>query len=167
MDAKIKLRTSYKFVLRDKFGNIKDVRETHNLVTTVGLNNILDIYFENGTPATTWYLGLIAAGASLDASDTMSSHSGWTEETSYDESTRQSIVWNGAASSGSITNSSSPCVFTMNASVTVYGAFKCDDNTKSGTSGTLYGEAAFDGGSITADDDDTITVTVTCTATSN
>lgn len=38
----VKLKTNVHIELRDKNGNLKSVRDVHNLVTTVGLNHIAD-----------------------------------------------------------------------------------------------------------------------------
>ena len=66
--------------------------------------------------------------------------------------------------SQSVDNSASAAVFTINSSGTVGGGFLVTNSTKGGTTGTLYGGAAFSGGNRTVDNGDTLTVTVTATA---
>lgn len=57
-------------------------------------------------------------------------------------------------------------VFTISSnSTTIGGAFVTTNNTKGGSTGTLYGGGAFSAGDKTIDDNDTLTVTVTLTAT--
>ena len=134
-------------------GKLIDVDEFKNGIVTVGKNYLLDAGFRNQTQITAWYFGLInnSGFSALSAADTMSSHTGWTECTDYDEANRP--TWSpGAASSGSITNST-PVDFTMNATVTLYGAFIASVNTKGGTSGTLWSTGAFSTTKPVADND--------------
>jgi len=56
-------------------------------------------------------------------------------------------------------------VFTINGTATVAGAFITSSNTKSGTTGTLYGAVDFSS-SRSVISGDTLTVTVTLTAAS-
>ncbi len=94
----------------------------------------------------------------------MASHAGWAEVTAYDESTREALVL-GSIASQSVNNSGSKASFTISTdSTTVGGAFLTTNNTKGGTSGTLYGVGAFTGADKSTDDGDTLNVTVTLTA---
>lgn len=114
-----------------------------NGTTDAGINDNLAVYLASGTQKTTWYLGLIddSGFSALNVTDTMASHTGWTESTAYAESVRQ--TWTpGAVAGKSVTNSSSP-TFTMNATVTIKGAFLVSSNTKGGTAGTLWATGAF------------------------
>jgi len=127
----------------DKDGNLKGEYEFPNGITNVGKNKILDVMFNGTTPLTTWYIGLIdnAGFSALAAADTMASHTGWAESTAYTESTR--VAWGqGSAASQSITNAT-PAQFDINATGTMYGIFLTSDNTKGGTSGTLWTSGAF------------------------
>jgi hypothetical protein len=77
----------------------------------------------------------------LAASDTMGSHAGWTEFTSYSQANR--VAWGpGAAGSQSITNGT-PATFDITGSGTVKGIFVANQNTKGGTTGTLWATALF------------------------
>lgn len=131
----------------DKDGNLKWEEKAPNLVVNVGLQYMAESALGNGTQITTWYLGLYGAAASNDpaASDTMASHAGWTEVTDYSEGVRQTAVFATAttADPSVITNSASAAVFTMSGSTTVGGAFLTSDDTKGGTSGTLFSAADF------------------------
>lgn len=134
----------------------------HNLVTTAGLNKLLDATFKTGLATPAWYVGLVNATPTFAAADTMGAHAGWTENVSYGETTREALTL-GTIGSGSVNNSASKASFTINAGTTVAGAFLTDSDTKSGTSGTLYSEVAFTGGTETLSSADVLNVTVTLT----
>jgi hypothetical protein len=122
-------------------GKLFHTERAKNGVVNIGKDSILDWAFRNQTQPTTWYLGLMNTGATEAAADTMSSHAGWTEVTAYTEGTRP--AWTTvAAASQSITNTTSTD-FSINGSATLYGIFATSDNTKSGTTGTLWATAAF------------------------
>lgn len=124
-------------------------RYIHNLVTRVGVTQIFAATFKN-SPTTPWYASMIkGSGAPTFATtDTMASHAGWTEIAGGDvsQSTRQ--TWTpGTISSGAnlitLDNSVSPATYNMLSSITLQGGFLVDNSTIGGTSGNLYGEAAF------------------------
>ena len=131
----------------DKDGNLKWVAETPNLVVNVGLQYMAGSALTSTAQITTWYLGLYGSGAtnSPAAGDTMSSHAGWTEVTAYSESTRPAATFAAAtnANPSVVTNTASKAVFTINGTTTVGGAFLVSNNTKSGTTGTLFSAADF------------------------
>lgn len=112
-----------------------------NGVTNIGKNTVLDTYFRNQAPPTTWFLAFIDDPATLAAADTMASHAGWTESQGYTEGTRPAWV-TVAAASQAITNST-PATFTINATDTLFGIFAVDESTKGGTTGVLWATAAF------------------------
>lgn len=131
----------------DKDGNPKWTAETPNLVVNVGLQYMAGSALVATTQITTWYVGLYGAGASNTpaAADTASSHSGWTENTNYTEATRPVATFAAAtaANPSVVTNTSNKAVFTMNATTTIGGAFLISNNTKGGTTGTLFSAADF------------------------
>ena len=131
----------------DKEGNLKWTAETPNLVVNVGLQYMAGSALTSTAQITSWYLGLYGSGASNSpaAGDTMSSHIGWTEVTAYSESTRPAATFAAAtnANPSVVTNTASKAVFTMNGTTTVGGAFLTSNNTKSGTTGTLFSAADF------------------------
>jgi hypothetical protein len=89
--------------------------------------------------------------------DTLSSHSPWTEVTPY---AGNRIQWNpGTAASGSIDNSASKANFTINATSAVYGAFMTD--AVSGTATNLLGMGPFAAHRDVLSGD-TLSVTITC-----
>lgn len=133
----------------DKDGKLKWVDDSKNLVVNVGLQYMAGTSLDGSTARiTTWYLGLYGAAASNTpaAGDTMSSHAGWTEVTDYSEANRPTATFVAAttANPSVVTNSASKAQFTMNNTVTVGGAFLTSDNTKGGTSGTLFSAKDFD-----------------------
>ena len=150
----------------DKDGNLKWEAKSPNLVVNVGLQDMNDKYFKGSGYTAAWYIGLYGSGATNDpaAGDTMSSHAGWTEVTAYSQSTRPAATFGTAttADPSEIDNSGSVAVFSMNGTTTVGGAFLTSDNTKNGTSGTLFSAADFESpGDRSVVSGDTINVTYT------
>ena len=137
-----------------------------NLVATAGKNDILDKYLAGSSYTAAWYVGLVdnSGFSAYNAADTMSSHSGWTESTSYDEANRVAATWGSAASSGTKTTSATSN-FTISATVTLDGCFMVTNNTKGGTTGILYSAGAFTGGDKSLQDNDVLQVTLSATQT--
>jgi hypothetical protein len=150
----------------DKDGNLKWVAETPNLVVNVGLQYMAGTALTTTAQVTTWYLGLYGAGASNTpaATDTMSSHIGWTEVTAYSQATRPAATFAAAtnANPSVVTNTASKAAYSINATTTVGGAFLTSDNTKGGTTGTLFSAADFSApGDRSVVNGDTLNVTYT------
>lgn len=116
--------------------------EAQNGVVNEGKDSILDVYFDAASQITLWYAGLINDPATLAAADVMNSHAGWTEFTNYSEATRVTIAFDVAASQ-SIANGTTSADFNVTASGTLHGIFVVSNNTKSGTTGTLWSTAPF------------------------
>lgn len=160
------LSTIYEIEARDRDGTLLWLERVHNLVVTAGLNDSLDKHFKGSGYTAAWYVGLTGNSPTFAAGDTMSSHAGWTEVTAYSEANRQTLTL-GTVAAGSVDNSASKAVFTVNANGTaVGGAFVVTNNTKGGSTGVLYGGAAF-GANRTLNSGDTLTITVTLTATAS
>lgn len=141
-ESKLGMRGKMK-VQHIRNGKVIGEYEFPNGITNVGLNHLLDVGFHGSSATATWYVGLIdnSGYSAVADSDTMSSHAGWNEFTTYSDATR--IGWvEDAAASRAITNST-PSTFNINGSGTVRGVFITSDNTKSGTSGTLWATALF------------------------
>tara|TARA_R110000868_G_scaffold2404_2_gene17864 strand:- start:346 stop:924 length:579 start_codon:yes stop_codon:yes gene_type:complete len=156
----------YKIQCHDVSGNLKWEAESKNLVVNVGLQDMNAKYFTGSSYTATWYLGLYGAGASNTpaASDTMSSHAGWTEIVPYSNATRPVCTFGTptTANPSVATNSASPASFTINATATVGGAFLTSDSTKGGTAGTLFSAADFGApGDRSVANADVLTVTYT------
>ena len=137
----------YKIQCFDAQGNLKWEAESKNLVVNVGLQDMNAKYFTGSAYTAAWYIGLYGAGASNTpaASDTMSSHAGWTENTGYSNATRPACTFATptTANPSVATNSASPASFTINATSTVGGAFLTSNNTVGGSTGTLFSAADF------------------------
>lgn len=152
----------------DRNGKLKWVAETPNLVVNVGLQYMAGTALTSTSQITSWYIGLYGAASSNNpaAADTMSSHAGWTEYTDYDEATRQAATFASAtaANPSVVTNSASKAVFTISSvgSTTVGGCFLTSNNTKGGTTGTLFSAADFQSpGDRSVIDGDVLNVTYT------
>lgn len=150
----------------DKDGNLKWTEENHNLVVNVGLQDMNNKYFTGSAYTAAWYIGLYGAAASNNpaATDTMSSHAGWTEVTAYSQATRPAATFAAASSADPsvITNTASPATYSINGTTTVGGAFLTSDNTKGGTTGILFSASDFQSpGDRSVVSGDTLTVTYT------
>lgn len=148
-------------------GTIRWKDEGNNLICNTALNDVLNEYIRATTQTTAWYMGLVdnSGFSTFAAADTSASHAGWSENQSYSQSTRPQ--WSpGAASSQSITNSSS-VNFSITATVTIRGIFIISNSTIGGTTGTLFSEAAFSGGNQSCNNGDTLQATYTLSLASN
>lgn len=130
------------FIRNKLTGEIRDREQVHNLVTTTGLNHILNDLFTQASHISNWYVGELGNYTPV-AGTTMTNISA-NEVTAYDEATRQAYTPNGASTAGSISNSSAPATFTCSTnSTSVYGLFICSSSTKGGSTGTLLAAALF------------------------
>lgn len=175
MIGTVQASTEYKVECFDENGNLKWEENFHNLVTTQGLNYLLNTAFLTNqadpaityTPITAWYVGLKGSGA-VASSDTLASHAGWSEITTYTTgggAVRDTFKGNALSSSGSINNSSSKASFTMNSSSDIFGCFLCSVNTGGTGSDILYGVGDFVA-SRSVVTNDVLQVTVTLNQTS-
>jgi len=154
----------FHFKCYDKDGNLKWEDKAHNLVVNVGLADMNDKYFSGSAYTATWYLGLVnnSPTPSYAAGDTMASHAGWAESTDYTQANRPTVTFGSAtvADPSVIDNSGAVDVFTMNASVTIAGAFLTSNDTKGGTTGILFSASTFQSpGARTVVSGDTLNVT--------
>lgn len=164
MSAGMRLAVHYRVEARDPQGNLKWVEEFDNLVVNVGLDDSLDKHLKGSAYTAAWYVLLTDGTPTVAAGDTMASHAGWTEVTAYDEANRPTLTL-GSVSGQSVDNGASKAVFTISSNnTTMGGCGVVTDNTKGGSSGTLYGAGAFTAADKTLDDDDVLNVTVTLTA---
>lgn len=129
----------------DKNGNEKWVDIAPNLVVNTGLQAMNTQFFTGSAYTAAWYIGLVngtAVSTTFSGGDTLATHAGWTENTSY-AGTRKAASFGAAtlADPSNINNSSSSASFTMNANATIAGAFLA--NVTSGTTGLLFSAADF------------------------
>lgn len=150
----------FKVVCRAADGSIRWEDDLSNLVVTVGKNDLLNQYFRASGYSAAFFVGLKVAG-SISAADTMSSKS-WTEITTYSNATRPAFTA-AVPSGGSTDNSASPAVFNINGTATVGGCFITTNNTKGGTTGTLFSATDFaTARSVLSGDTLTVTYTISC-----
>ena len=163
----------YTVVCRDKDGNFKWSEDFDNTVVTSGVQDMNTKYFTGSSYTAAWYLGLITgpgSGVTIVTGDTMSSHSGWTENTGYSQSTRPTCTFGTASTANPsvISNTASTATYSINATSTIAGAFLTSNNTKGGTTGSLFSAAKFQSpGDRNVVNGDTLTVTYTFTLTGN
>jgi len=129
----------------DKDGHEKWVDIAPNLVVNVGLQAMNTQFFTGSAYTAAWYIGLVngtSASTTFSGGDILSSHAGWTENSSY-VGNRKAASFGTAtlADPSNINNSSSAASFTMNANATIAGAFLC--NVATTTTGLLFSAADF------------------------
>jgi hypothetical protein len=170
----------YHVECRDANGNLKWTEEFPNLVNAVGKQLMLDTLLKGSNYSVTGpYLGLISgSGSTFAASDTMTSHSGWTEFTNYTvgvSAVRGTAVFASSTSTGTsptnvTTSAASSITYTItNTGGTVGGCFLVlgsgASSTQGNTGGTLYSAGNFTTAKVTTSGD-TVSVSYSTTATS-
>lgn len=150
---------------RDKNGKLLGKYKLKNGITNVGKDKILDDMFNDGsqTANNSWFVALVdlSGFTALAAADTMSSHSGWNEFTTYTEANR--VAWGSGAASSQSTSNSSPATFNITGTATVKGVFITTNNVKGGTTGTLWATALFSS-DVPVSNGDQLKVTYTVSA---
>ena len=137
-----------------------------NLIVSAGLTYLAGVALLSTTQITSWFLGLTSSAPTIAAGDTMASHGGWTEFTTYSESVRQTATLV-AGAAGAASNSASPATFSINGSGTIGGVFLVSNSTKSGTTGTLLSAKALPGGDRAVVNTDAVDVTWSIAITSS
>lgn len=164
---------TYRLECRRADGSLRWAEDITNLITNEGLDDILDKYLKGSSYSASFYVGLIdnAAFTSIAAANTAaaittdaSGANAWGELTEYSEGTRQTLTL-GTVSSQSVDNSASKAAFSINATITIKGAFIATASAKLATTGVLYGAAAFSA-ARSAENGDTLNVTATFTSAS-
>lgn len=153
----------FHFKCYDKDGNLKWEDSAKNLVVNAGLQDMNTKYFKGVTYTAAWYIGLVnnAGFTAYAAADTLASHSGWTESTAYSGGNRATATFGTAttADPSVINNSATPGAFSITSSVTIRGAFLCNVQSNSSTSGLLFSVSDFTGGNRSVVNGDTLNVT--------
>jgi hypothetical protein len=156
----------YTVECHDKYGNLKWIDYINNLTASGGLDDILTRYYKGSSYTAAHYAGLTDGSPNFSTADTMESHAGWNEATTYTEANRQTITW-GAVSNQSVNNTGAKAEFSINTNnATIGGAFITTDNDKNATAGILIGGGAFTAGDKGLDDGDTLSVSITSSASS-
>ncbi len=138
------LEGRWRYEIRAPEGKLRKARWIRNGVTDAALNDLQEVYFRAGTQRPNWYAGLIGSTSfvALASTDTASSHTGWTELTSYDESTRP--AWSPSAAAGGRLLNPGAMTFTLSAAGSVLGLFLASSSTKGGGAGLLWSTGLFD-----------------------
>lgn len=156
----------FHFQCFDKDGNLKWEDKCHNLVVNQGLQDMNTKYFKGSGYTAAWYIGLVdAAGfTAYDPTDTMASHTGWSETTSYSGANRATATFGTAttADPSVIDNSASKAQFSITGTVTVKGAFLTATQDKTTNTGVLFSVSSFQApGDRSVVSGDTLNVTYT------
>jgi hypothetical protein len=153
-------RLSYLVEAFDENGELVWDETIHNLVTNAGATFNLETFFRGTSYTASWYVGLVsnASFTAYNATDTMASHSGWQEFTDYSQSNRVAATFGSAAVNKAITASAASS-FSVTGAGTLKGAFLTTNNTKGGTTGTLYSVSNFTQGDRPVDAGYTVNVT--------
>lgn len=144
-------------------GRLLGVVSGHNDIVIEGKNHVLDVCFGNSTPVTQvdpWYQGLINQTPTpvLSESDTLASHAGWAEFSSY-SGNRQ--AWTDANAASKVKGTTTISTFTMTAGGEIHGIFVASVAT--GTSGILWATGAFDSSlTVVTSDELKITYGIRC-----
>jgi len=161
MDQKMNVKGRFVVEHRDCDGELKGIYEFPNGIVDEGIEHLLDVGFHGSSATATWYVGLVnnsGFSAFADA-DTLSSHAGWSEFTSYTEANR--VEWQEDAAASRAISNSTTVDFSINASGNLKGIFVSSNNVKStGNTGVLWSTAAFSSVVATANGD-TLKITYT------
>lgn len=146
--------------------NGKDHQVEPNLIVNTGLNHLLSAALAGGSAISSWYVAPFSGNVTPVAGTTAATFTAVaTETTAYDEAARVAWAYDAVASQA-ISNNSTRATFTMNATVSVYGAGILSASAKSSTSGTLLCYAKFAAVRAMVDDD-VLTIKYTISATSS
>jgi len=147
------LKNTYVFEAFDPQGNLKWTEVAENLVTNVGLDDVLDKYLV-GSAYTAVHYVLLTDGTPTPASgDVWNSHAGWTEVTAY-TGNRKLLDLQDAVSGQSINNENNKAIFAIDTDATTIGGAGLS-TVATNISGVLYSVAAFTGGDKVLGDGDT------------
>jgi hypothetical protein len=145
----VKLRGNFHVECFKPDGSLAWVEDVSNIITDEGLNRILGVVFAGVTQTATWYVGLVKTDTAPAAGMTYAVPV-FTEcvVADYTENARQAYVE--TVTTTTCTNSVSKAVFTMETSITLYGAFlasvvTADDRT-GGANNVLMCYARFGAG---------------------
>lgn len=144
-----------------------------NTFTTEGMAYLLNVMFYTTAKAGSaiFYVGLFRNNVTPAAADTAASRLGASgtygecQDADYDSpATDKPSYAVAATATASCTNAASPASFTMNAGITVYGAFLSTAAAKTATGGTLMCAKKFTAArAVIADDVLAVTYVISCT----
>ena len=142
-----------------------------NTFTTEGMARILNIVFRAQTTESAIYVGIFKSNVTPAVGDTAAAKLGAAgtygecQDADYDSpATNKPAYTIASTSTASCTNAASAASFTMNASITVYGAFLSTAAAKTANTGTLFCAKAFSSSrAVIADDVLAVTYVLSCT----
>ncbi len=153
-NGNVKFCNTVKAQVIRKNGEVEDIEMVNNGVVDEGFNYFLGSAFRAVSQISLWYMGLIEGEGivvpTLDDADTMSSHA-WTENVDYDEVDRP--TWTPVVVTDSSIANTTSVDFTFNTAAQIRGVFIPSDDTKGGSSGTLWATALFNANMDFTDDD--------------
>ena len=138
----------------------------HNVITTVGANDLLDKYLKGSAYTQTIRMGLKGTGTAV-IGDTQASHAAWLEQGLANAPTytgnRPSITMGSASAKSSVSPAQA---FAITSTGTVFGCFINNGGSanKDDTTGILFSAGDFSGGSKAVVNLDTLNVTYTLNA---
>jgi hypothetical protein len=132
---------------------------------------ILNIVFRAQTTEAAIYVGIFKNNVTPAVGDTAAVKLGAAgtygecQDADYDSpATNKPAYTIASTSTATCTNAASPASFTINASITIYGAFLSTAAAKTATSGTLFCAKAFSSSrAVIADDVLSVTYVISCT----
>jgi hypothetical protein len=161
------VKTVWDFECFRKDGSLKWAElQRPNIITTEGLNSLLDVYLRNQTQIAAWYIAPVETDTDAALGMTYAVPV-FTEWDGYTEAARQAYT-GAAASGGVITNTASKATFTSNETKTLYGAALVGGGAAASTmsdtagGGTLFCYSKFSS-SKDVENTDTFKVTLTVT----
>lgn len=132
----------------DQDGNLKWEAKAKNLVTKAGLQFMNENFFKGSTYTAAWYIGLVdnSGFTAYSSDDTMASHTGWNENTSYSGSDRATATFGTPtlADPSVISNSGSQASYSITGTATIRGAFLTTTQDNSTNVGILFSVADFE-----------------------
>lgn len=122
---------------------VLSVEDVTNLIPTEGLNYMLGTALTGVAQLSAWFVALFEGNYTPVGTVTAATFpAAATESTAYNEATR--VAWiPGAIAAGSVSNTASKAVFTMNATKSIFGIAQTSVSTKSATTGVLISVALF------------------------
>jgi hypothetical protein len=127
-------------------GKVLSAGVVHNGIVLDSIDDLLDVYFSDGTPQTTWHLGLISnvdwdeeVGVAND--DTMALHPGWVEAENYEGDVRP--AWDPEVASDGLKRNTEPAEFVIDVVEELKGMFVTSDSDAGGIVGNLWATGVF------------------------
>jgi hypothetical protein len=145
---------------------VLSIEDVTNLIPTEGLNYMLGASLTGVAQTSSWFIALFEGNYTPVAGVTAATFpAAATESTAYTEATR--VAWvPGAIAAGSVSNTASKAVFTMNATKAIYGIAQTSISAKSAVTGTLVSVATFSAvKNVVATDVLNVTSTISATST--